>query len=72
MEGYLTPAQLAKRWSFSQRALSVWRVNGQGPTYLKIGNRIRYRLEDVEAWEKSHLYQQVGQPPVSQEGKSCQ
>ena len=67
MKGYLTPRQLAERWSFSVRSLSLWRVNGLGPRFLKIGNRIRYRLQDVEAWEEEHLYQQIGHPPVVQQ-----
>ncbi|OQX33409.1 MAG: hypothetical protein B0D91_14455 [Oceanospirillales bacterium LUC14_002_19_P2] len=70
MDCYLTPSELARRWNFSERSLGVWRVNGQGPRYLKIGNRIRYRVEDVEAWEQAHMYRQVGQPPVGTEDKA--
>ena len=66
MVSHLTQADLAKRWRMGQRTLESWRVDGIGPCYLKIGNRILYRLQDIEAFEESRLFQQVGHPPVGQ------
>ncbi|GIX11795.1 AlpA family transcriptional regulator [Elioraea sp.] len=43
--------QIAQRWRISPRTLERWRWLGQGPRYLKIGGRVVYRLEDVEAFE---------------------
>jgi predicted DNA-binding transcriptional regulator AlpA len=34
--------------------LAQWRVSGAGPTYLKVGRRVRYRVADVDAWLASH------------------
>jgi hypothetical protein len=34
--------------------LKVWRRNGTGPRYIKFGNRVRYRLSDLEAWLAEH------------------
>lgn len=45
---------LADRWRISPRTLERWRWEGKGPHYLKIGNRIAYRLEDIEAYEAEH------------------
>lgn len=42
---------LARRWNVSPRTLERWRWLGQGPCYLKVGGRVLYRLEDVEAFE---------------------
>ena len=42
---------LARRWGISPRTLERWRWLGQGPAYLKVGGRVVYRLEDVEAYE---------------------
>ncbi len=42
---------LARRWNISPRTLERWRWLKQGPDYLKIGGRIVYRLEDIEAYE---------------------
>ena len=35
----------------SPRTLERWRWTGEGPAFLKIGGRVIYRLEDVEAYE---------------------
>ena len=48
---HLTQLALARRWRISTRTLERWRWLGLGPAYLKIGGRIVYRLEDVEAYE---------------------
>lgn len=48
---HLNQVQLARRWSLSPRTLERWRWRRQGPAYLKVGRRVVYRLEDVEAFE---------------------
>ena len=48
---HLNQIDLADRWNISQRTLERWRWLGEGPAYLKIGGRVVYRLEDVEAYE---------------------
>jgi hypothetical protein len=45
--------ELSRRWSISPRTLERWRWLDQGPNYLKIGGRVVYRLEDIEAFEAS-------------------
>lgn len=49
---HLNQHELAKRWRMSQRTLERWRWQGVGPAYLKLGMRIVYRLDDVEAFER--------------------
>ena len=66
---HLTQGDLAKRWRLGKRTLESWRVEGVGPCYLKIGNRVLYRLQDIEAFEESRCFQQVGHPPVSRTKK---
>lgn len=51
----LTQRQLAVRWAISIRTLERWRVDAQGPQWLRIGNSIRYRLRDVMAYEAEHI-----------------
>lgn len=48
---HLNQVELSRRWSLSPRTLERWRWLGLGPTYLKIGGRVVYQLEDVEAFE---------------------
>ncbi|WP_137179181.1 helix-turn-helix domain-containing protein [Roseomonas sp. AR75] len=50
---HINQAQLARRWSLSPRTLERWRWQDQGPAYLKVGGRVLYRLEDVEAFERA-------------------
>jgi len=48
---HMHQAELARRWNISPRTLERWRYLNQGPAFLKLGGRILYRLEDVEAFE---------------------
>lgn len=48
---FLNQVHLARRWHISPRTLERWRWTGEGPAYVKIGGRVVYRIEDVEAYE---------------------
>jgi hypothetical protein len=48
---HLNQIELSRRWTISPRTLERWRWLGQGPRYLKIGGRVVYRLDGVEAYE---------------------
>ena len=51
---FLTEQELADRIKLTVSAIRQWRkYKRTGPPYLKIGAAVRYRLEDVEAWEKT-------------------
>lgn len=47
--------RLAKRWQISPKTLERWRYLKVGPNYLKIGGRVVYRIEDIEAFEEQQL-----------------
>jgi DNA-binding transcriptional MerR regulator len=49
---FLTTKELAHRWRISPRTLEGWRDKGIGPTYTRIGNRVRYHTEVVESAER--------------------
>ena len=51
----LTQSELATRWRISGRTLEKWRQTRAGPRHLKIGGRVVYRLEDIEAFEAEQL-----------------
>ena len=53
---HLNQYELAKRWRMSQRTLERWRWLGIGPTYIKVGGRVIYSLEDVVAYEKKQKH----------------
>lgn len=48
---FLNQVHLARRWNISPRTLERWRWTGEGPAFVKIGGRVVYRIEDVEAYE---------------------
>ena len=50
---HLNQVQLARRWSLSPRTLERWRFHGTGPSYLKVGGRVLYRVTEIEAFEAS-------------------
>jgi hypothetical protein len=39
----------------SPRTLERWRFHGTGPSYLKVGGRVLYRIVDIEAFEAMRL-----------------
>jgi hypothetical protein len=63
---HLNQIELSRRWSISPRTLERWRWLGQGPSYLKIGGRVVYRLEEIEAFEaqQARLTAPVGHFPL--------
>jgi len=53
---HLNQIELSRRWSISPRTLERWRWLREGPRYLKIGGRILYRLDDIEAFEADQVH----------------
>lgn len=47
---YLTASQVAQMTGFSTKALEAYRAKRIGPPFLKVGQSIRYRADDVRAW----------------------
>ena len=54
-ERCMTQTELAERWRLSEATLERWRTESGGPLFLKLGNHVRYRLQDVEAFEEAAL-----------------
>ncbi|WP_296602231.1 hypothetical protein [Nocardioides sp.] len=50
----LKAAALAERWSTSTGRLANMRCAGTGPAFMKIGESVRYRLCDVEDYERAN------------------
>ena len=47
--------ELAQRWQISQTTLERWRAKRIGPSFLKLGGQVRYRLMDIIAFEDQTL-----------------
>ena len=44
--------ELADRWGVSKKTIDNRRYRGQGPSYFKIGGKIKYDLDDVKRMEQ--------------------
>jgi predicted DNA-binding transcriptional regulator AlpA len=53
VEELLTTEQTAKILGFAPQTLKGWRVSGCGPEFIKIGNAVRYRRDDLTSWLNS-------------------
>jgi excisionase family DNA binding protein len=51
----LTDVEVAMRLGVSRFTLRAWRLKGRGPKFLKMGRAVRYRLEDVDEYERQAL-----------------
>lgn len=49
---WLTAAELADRLKVAQSTLWQWNLRGYGPLAVRIGGKLRYRVEAVERWER--------------------
>lgn len=54
---YLTTDQLVTRWggAVAKNTIVNWRGKGEGPPYCKIGHKVLYPLDALEAWECKNL-----------------
>ena len=46
---------LAERWRISEATQEGWRTESNRPVFLKLGNQVRYRLQDIETFEEVAL-----------------
>lgn len=45
-----TTAAAAYLGGIAVRTLANWRARGEGPSYVRVGTRIAYRIEDLDSW----------------------
>lgn len=55
---FLTADDLVNRWAgkVARQTLANWRHLGRGPAFVKIGGRVLYPVDRVEAWEAENLH----------------
>ncbi|MBP9692329.1 MAG: DNA-binding protein [Alphaproteobacteria bacterium] len=56
-EPLISPEELAARWGIATITLDRWRWAGKGPRFFKPGNKIKYRVQDIEAYEEQKARQ---------------
>ncbi|MGP8250773.1 MAG: helix-turn-helix transcriptional regulator [Terracidiphilus sp.] len=50
MESLLTENEVSVCLKVSLACLRRWRLQGEGPQYVKVNNMVRYREADIKAW----------------------
>lgn len=56
---FLTPEEVAERYrgSVSVGTLRNWRAMKIGPSFVKIGKAVLYRVDELEAWDERNRVQ---------------
>ena len=62
----LTTKQAAARYGLSPETFINWRKKRKGPPFVRLGQTVRYRPVDLEAWLTEHT---VDPTAVSPQGK---
>lgn len=57
---YMRPAEAAEYVRLSVSTLAQMRVEQRGPKYFKAGGRVLYRLQELEEWVESRIYEGTG------------
>ena len=70
MAQLLTERDTARRLGLSVRTLQKWRLLGQGPRYLKLGQAVRYDPDDLEAFVQAARRTSTSERSSGPAGKS--
>lgn len=49
-EDLLDTTAAALYLTVAKRTLEYWRVHGTGPAFIRVGQQVRYRKSDLDAW----------------------
>lgn len=54
---FLTAAEVSQRWggAVSTGTLANWRAQKKGPSYQKLGSKVRYPVAQLEQWEAANM-----------------
>lgn len=67
MDRLLTPAEVAELLAVSVSALAQMRSAGDGPAYVLVGRRVRYRRSDLDLYLTSNTHQPRPSGPETKE-----
>lgn len=59
---YLRTHDAAKLLGISPRTLEKYRCHGSGPTFRKLGGRVVYAIDDLEAWADQSACRSTSDP----------
>lgn len=64
----ISPEKAAEHLNLAPSTLAKMRLAGTSPKYAKMGRRVAYRREDLDAWITERIRSstsEIGQPPVA-------
>jgi len=67
MDRLLTPDEVAELLAVSVSALAQMRSQGDGPAYVLVGRRVRYRRTDLDAYVEQNTHTPTRRNAVSEE-----
>lgn len=56
-------AGIAKKLTVKKNTLEIWRLQGKGPKFIKIGRLVRYDEADVDAWLEANTRKSTSSAP---------
>lgn len=59
---YLRTHEAARLLGISPRTLEKYRCHGSGPTFRKLGGRVVYAIDDLEAWANHSACRSTSDP----------
>ena len=59
---YLRTHEAARLLGISPRTLEKYRCHGSGPTFRKLGGRVVYAIDDLEAWANQAACRSTSDP----------
>jgi len=59
----LNNAQTAALIGVRPNTLEIWRIQGKGPAYRKVGRLVRYVEAEVLSWLDDQMRENTSQPP---------
>lgn len=63
----LKEKELAKYWGVTRNTLQKWRASGIGPLFLRLGGKVSYPREYIEAFEKKNIYKAISEKAETSE-----
>jgi predicted site-specific integrase-resolvase len=61
----MTQQEVAALFDISMPVLANWRCAGKGPKFVKLGGRVKYRRDDIEAFIGSSVRQSTTDSTVA-------
>lgn len=62
MPELLKAEKAAEILGIKKQTLAVWRLKGSGPRYIKLGTRVLYSVDEIDAWLAAHTRTSTSDP----------